>query len=73
MFGVEIGIVWVVEGHFVEARRGSGCGAEAELLRLSFWMPLLQFLYSAFLFCGVVWFQEGLPNLPSNMNRNLDP
>lgn len=30
MFGVEIGIVWVVEG-----RRGSGCGVEAELWTLS--------------------------------------
>jgi hypothetical protein len=35
VFGVEIGIVWVVEGHFVEARHGSGCEAEAELWTLS--------------------------------------
>lgn len=33
---VGIGIVWVVEGDFVETGRGAGCGAEPEPSALSF-------------------------------------
>lgn len=36
MSGVEIGIVWVVEGDYVEVGRGVGSGPEPELEALSF-------------------------------------